>query len=208
MVRGVPVFVPKQAALIEAIFARPALFYHLRRPIYWGSLARLRRALDLRDGERLLDVGCGTGMCAHLAARSYVGIDAAMPYLRFASARWRDAGHSFVAMDAFDCAFSAATFDKAILINMVHHLDDAAVEALFDQLRHIVRARVVVMDAAPEIANPLERLVLRYDRGDYIRPVPALRALVTRHFDLEREECFHNALHIVPQVVLALRPRH
>lgn len=90
---------------------------------------------------------------------------------------------------------------------MVHHLAGDEADALFTQLREIVRTRVVVMDAAPEIANPVERLVLRYDRGNHIRPGDRLRALFTRHFDVEHEERFHNALHIVPQVVFSLRPR-
>jgi SAM-dependent methyltransferase len=197
----------RQAALIEAIFQRPALFYYLRRPIYWGTFRRLSAALALTDGERLLDVGCGTGMCARLTTGRYVGVDAAMDYLRFAHAHWASRTHSFVKMDAFQCGFGPRTFDKAILINMVHHLDDVAVDALFEQLRTIVRTRVVVMDAAPDIAQPLERFVLRYDRGDYIRGAAALRALLARHFDVEREESFHNTLHIVPQIVFSLRPR-
>jgi SAM-dependent methyltransferase len=197
----------KQAVLIEAIFSRPALFYYLRRPIYWGTFARLQSALALADGERLLDVGCGTGMCARLAKSAYVGMDTALPYLRFANARWRSAVHSFVAMDAFACGFAADAFDKAILINMVHHLDDIAVDALFAQLRSIVRTRVVVMDAAPEIASPLERWVLHYDRGHHIRSGARLRTLFSTHFEIEREERFHNALRIVPQVVFSLRPR-
>lgn len=197
----------RQATLIEAIFQRPALFYYLRRPIYWGTFRRLSDALALADGERLLDVGCGTGMCARLTTGPYVGVDAAMPYLRFAHAHWASRTHAFVRMDAFQCGFRPGTFDKAILINMVHHLDDAAVDALFEQLRAIVRTRVVVMDAAPDIAQPLERLVLRYDRGDHIRRAAPLRALLARHFEVEREESFHNVLHIVPQIVFSLRPR-
>jgi SAM-dependent methyltransferase len=198
----------KQARLIEAIFRRPTLFYYLRRPLYWGSLARLREALSLLPGERLLDVGCGTGMCAPLADRGpYVGIDDTIDYVRFAASRWQNAQRSFAVMDAFACGFAPATFDKAILINMVHHLDAPSVAALFDQLRRIVRGRVVVMDAAPEIANPVERLVLRCDRGDHIRSAERLRPLFGRDFEIEREERFHNALHIVPQVIFTLRPR-
>ena len=197
----------RQAGFIEAIFARPALFYYLRRPIYWGAFRRLRAALALANGDRLLDVGCGTGMCARLTTGRYVGVDSAMAYLRFAHAHWSSHTHSFVAMDAFQCGFGPDTFDKAILINMVHHLDDATVDALFAQLRAIVRTRLVVMDAALDIAQPLERLVLRYDRGDYIRGGADLRRLLSRHFEVDHEESFHNTLHIVPQVIFSLRPR-
>ena len=146
-------------------------------------------------------------MCAPLANGPYVGIDATLEYVRFAAQRWQHGQRSFVVMDAFACGFAPGTFDKAILINMVHHLDEAAVAALFDQLRRIVRGRIVVMDAAPEIANPVERFVLRYDRGDYIRTGERLRPLLARHFEVESEERFHNALHIVPQVIFTLRPR-
>jgi hypothetical protein len=146
-------------------------------------------------------------MCAPLAIGPYVGIDATREYVRFAAQRWQHGQRSFVVMDAFACGFAPGTFDKAILINMVHHLDEAAVAALFDQLRRIVRGRIVVMDAAPEIANPVERFVLRYDRGDHIRTGERLRPLLARHFEVESEERFHNALHIVPQVIFTLRPR-
>lgn len=193
--------------LIEAIFSQPVLFHHLRRPLYWGSLGRVEAALGLQDGERLLDVGCGTGQCARLARGPYVGIDTAIPYLRFARQRQRDGERGFVAMSAFDCAFPERAFDRALLINMVHHLDDVAATRLLAQLRRVVRRRVVLMEAAPEIANPIERFLLRHDRGDHVRGGPALRALVEPHFEIEAEERFHNFLHISPQVLLSLRPR-
>jgi len=41
-------------------------------------------------------------------------------------------------------------FDKAVLINVVHHLDEDTLDRLFIDLRRVVRRGVVVLDADPE----------------------------------------------------------
>ncbi|MDG4828240.1 methyltransferase domain-containing protein [Solwaraspora sp. WMMD1047] len=82
----------------------------LERPVYRpGRLAGIR-ALGLRPGHRVLDVGCGTGL--NLPALragvgpdgSVVGVDASPQMLRQARARIRRAGWANVAVLAGDAA--------------------------------------------------------------------------------------------------------
>lgn len=192
---------------LHRFIERSSLFYYLRVPTYWGTMQRMREALALRDGERLLDVGCGTGMAAVLARGLYVGVDTTVPYLAFAQRRVADAACHFVAMSALELAFADNAFDKAVVINMVHHLDEPTVDALLVQLTRVVRGKVVLLDAAPDAANRFERFLLRHDRGHYIRERDALRAILARHFTLRGEEVFHNTVHTVPQVMFHLEPR-
>jgi ubiquinone/menaquinone biosynthesis C-methylase UbiE len=175
--------------------------------VHLGSMKRLTAALALEDGERLLDVGCGTGICATLARGIYVGCDTFVPYLDFCRRRAAGRSHLFVAMNAANMCFGDRAFDKAIVTNMVHHLDNSAADRMLAELRRVVRKRVVLMDAALDIANPIERFVLSHDRGDYLRDGAALRSLLSRHFDIEDQETFHNTLHFVPQIVFRLVPR-
>ncbi len=182
------------------------VFHYLRIPGYWGLLDRLAVELAPRPDERVLDVGCGTGLAARLAPGHYVGVDASLPYLRM-TRRWARAATVSVAQtDGAVLPFRDGAFDKAIVVNVVHHLDDDAVDRLLAELRRTVRGDVVLADADPEKANPLEAFLLRHDRGDHIRPHATLRARLARRYRVASEQRFHNAIHTIPQVVFKLSP--
>lgn len=192
---------------LQRIAASSVVFHYTRIPVYWGTLPRIQHALDLRAGESLLDVGCGTGLGSALTRGTYVGVDPDRPSLPLAKQLVRMQPHLIAAMSAVALGFRAAAFDKAVCINMIHHLDDATVDELLQQLRQTVRQRVVVLDPAPDVANGISRFFLAHDRGRYVRPRSALRPLLARHYEIVAEETFHNTLRIVSQVLFTLAPR-
>jgi SAM-dependent methyltransferase len=71
----------------------------------------------LASGDRVLDVGCGTGsLSLALAARpepaAIVGFDIAEPYVAYAATRSADPRLSFVSGDAVSMKFPTARFDR------------------------------------------------------------------------------------------------
>lgn len=192
--------------LLQRLAANSTVFDWTRHLAYAGARGRLAGALTLGDRERLLDIGCGTGFAAGLLKGSYVGVDREWGGLQVAARRRADADCAFAAMSADALAFRSGAFDKAACIHMVHHLDTALLEAMLRELRRVVRGAVVVLDAAPDDANPLERFLLRHDRGRFVRPRDELRAILSRWYAVEREDVFHNAFHTVPQVLFVLTP--
>jgi len=191
---------------LSGLLDSAVLFHLLRSHAYVGTMPRLAACLDARPDERVIDVGCGTGLCAGLVPGDYVGIDTHVPYLRLARRHGRGRSAEVASMSGAALGFRERAFDKAVLISIVHHLDDAAVDSLLQGLRRIVQGAVVVLDLAPDYGNRVERFLMRHDRGHHVRTVPTMRTLLTRHYRLAHEEIFHNAFHSVAQVMFRLLP--
>jgi SAM-dependent methyltransferase len=83
---------------------------------------RLLSAAEIQPGDRVLDVGCGTGQCTRDAARlagpgAATGIDLSLPMIQLAERTARREGLSnatFVQGDAQVFAFPDAVFDVAL----------------------------------------------------------------------------------------------
>lgn len=208
--------VPSEQGIISALAGRlihrvvrsPAVFYYARTHFYWGTMKRLRQAIDIQPGERLLDVGCGSGMGACLTCGTYVGVDTDMRYLRFARARLRrSATHTFIAMSALDLGFQDGAFDKAMMLYVVHHLDAATADRFLGHLARVVRKRVFVLDHDIDRDNTVSAWLVRQDRGAYMRPYAELRDLLGRHYEVENAERFFNAERTIACVLFTLVPR-
>jgi SAM-dependent methyltransferase len=85
----------------------------------WSGLLaeQLIAFTGIESGDRLLDVGCGTGslalaLAAHPEPARIVGIDIAAPYIAFATKRSRDRRLSFLVGDAVALDLPATSFDR------------------------------------------------------------------------------------------------
>jgi ubiquinone/menaquinone biosynthesis C-methylase UbiE len=97
----------------------------------------LVKLLVIQPGQRVLDIGTGTGVGARAAARAAgsegiaVGVDPSVGMLRVAR---KEGGASYAAADSIDLPFRDATFDH-LLGNFVMAFFGNVETALFDLLR-------------------------------------------------------------------------
>lgn len=129
------------AAYDRSLF-QPALF----RPVHRAVLGILSPA----EGERILEVGCGTGtlalQIAEATAAQTIGADPAVAMVRAAAGKSPDAGVHFTAALAEALPFGDDAFDAATTSISVHHWSSA--RAGLAEMGRVVRpgGRVVIAD--------------------------------------------------------------
>lgn len=85
------------AALMDAVYRRQRHIYDLTRKYYLFGRDRMIRELDLKPGDRLVEIGCGTARNLVKIARRYpgamlYGLDASAEMLKTAAAAIERAG--------------------------------------------------------------------------------------------------------------------
>ncbi len=117
----------------------PSTFTATDASAYELQMGRWSRRLAVRfvdfaglaPGERLLDLGCGTGsLSAELATRAepaaIVGVDLAEPYVEHARVAVVDPRARFQVADACDLPFAADSFERVLSLLVLQFIPDPA----------------------------------------------------------------------------------
>ena len=170
------------------------------------ALREVRAALAATPDERVLDFACGAGGFCLAVPGDYLGIDLDADSVAFARWRWASPRRRFEAIALEDLP-DDARFDKAMLVNCVHHLSDDEADAVLGRIARLVRHRVVVVDADLDDSNAFQAFLLAHDRGRHVRRLAGLRAVLARHLVIDEERIFRNTPRTAVQVLFVCRPR-
>jgi SAM-dependent methyltransferase len=136
-----------------------------------------------RSGDRILDVGCGTGSLLSLlpADVDYFGFDLNPGYIREARRRHGGRGRFLCAGLGEEPEEVAGTFDLVVACAVLHHLEDAEALQLVVKARRALRAggRFVTHDPVRHEAQGwVARLLVGLDRGRRVRTPEGYRELL------------------------------
>jgi ubiquinone/menaquinone biosynthesis C-methylase UbiE len=129
----------------------------------FGGIAPVEREVFAREGERLLDVACGSGDIPRALLRaagrrgrnlSIVALDRSDTVLAIARRRSGDDPRlSFVSGDGTALPFPDASFDLVTCNLALHHFEPPSAVALLRELRRVARASVLVSDLRRSLAG-------------------------------------------------------
>lgn len=112
-------------------------------PILHQGRKRIVQGMDCQPGERILEVGVGTGLSLPLYPRNVdvTGIDVSADMLKRARERVRRRGLANVEaireMDALNMDFPDARFDRTVVMYVVSCVED--VRRLIDEIRRVTK---------------------------------------------------------------------
>ncbi|MFI5365084.1 MAG: class I SAM-dependent methyltransferase [Candidatus Binatia bacterium] len=154
-----------------------------------GAEAAILRKIEqvlrvLPPAQRLLDVGCGPRSWLFRIGLRPLGADVSLSYL----GEYVRAGGSAVAASADVLPIAGGSFDAVWSLGLLHHLPDSVAAAAVREMLRVCRpgGSVVVFDAVlPQSSwrRPLAYAIRRCDRGRFMRPESALRALLPQLVD-------------------------
>lgn len=122
-------------------------------PVHFDLLVeQISAELDLRAGDRLLDVCCGNGLITRRLAvkvRSVVGIDIAAGLIDIAASDHKEANTTYLRLDAREVeslkASGAEGFDKVLLYAALQHFTPDEFAPILDSLKALLASEGAIM---------------------------------------------------------------
>jgi len=149
----------------------------------------IRREITIKKGEKVLDIGSGTGTYSPLFnSCEYIGFDIVEDYINWANLKYVD--KTFLVADATKMPFKEGTFHWAIIAHCFHHWSDSTVERVLKGLKRILveKGKLLVLDQREAPVSEFAALILqKLDLGKYIRTRKAYSALFSPHFEIIRQ---------------------
>ena len=137
----------------------------------------------IRPGERVLDVGCGTGVLTAALAKAgaqAVGIDASEPYLDGARRRRSHPNIAYELGDVRRMRFADGSFDACVSTLVLDIIPDA--EQVAAEMRRVVRPGGVVASGVHDFWGGHSAFALVWDTGSVLDPgISALRDDLKAH---------------------------
>ena len=191
--------VPRQS-LVGWVCQSPLVSDALRNILAGNMIAikeTIRTALARHPQEMVLDIGCGSGVFSQLVQGRYVGLDEDIRFIEYARRRYGVAGRvEFECRAAVPLLYPDRSFDQTLLINVMHHLSDEALNQTLGELARVTRHQIVIVDMAPLTYNVFGMLCYALDQGKHIRPLPEQTTHVGRFLDIQASGYFRSGINL------------
>jgi len=144
----------------------------------WSRLLAPRYAAfaGVRDGERVLDVGTGTGavamtLAASLPRSEIVGIDPSAAFIAYAAQNAKSARLGFETGDAQNLRYGDASFDQTMALLVMNFIPDH--DKAVAEMRRVTRKGGLVSACVWDYGDGMESLRIFWDEAVALEPSAA-----------------------------------
>ena len=159
----------------------------------------LREYIRPAPGSRVLDIGCGPGtMVPYLPDTEYVGLDVSAEYIDKARRRFPQARFLCQSVGEGD-QVERDSFDIALALGVLHHLDDTEALTLFQIAHHAMKpgGRLITIDGVwTDDQSHIAKYLLSRDRGRFVRSQAGYQDLAAKVFSNIESSIRHDLLRI------------
>lgn len=194
------------------IYRIPILFNIVRNIINFGRFTSyIAESLDIKEGEYILDVGCGTGDYSDVIGQGckYLGIDINPYFINYAKEKYfrHKEYKEFVLGDILELnlKYPKKYFDKTIYISMMHHFNDIDNRKILRAISDLTKEIIIIVDPILLEGHPIQKLFLLLDRGKNIRTREEQKNLIEDVLDILDSKIFTTRSHSVTMSLFKCR---
>ena len=186
----------------RAILTRPEVYRWTREILGLNRWLKeyVARYIKPKTGDRILDIGCGTGeVTRYLAGAEYTGVDRHQPYIDYANHHFGKNGRFLCADVADQIEVFRGSFDIVIANGLLHHIEDHLATRLFEVGAEVLGddGRMITMDPCRYSGQaPITRFIVDNDRGNNVRDFEEYENLARGVFPAVTNNLWHGFLPI------------
>lgn len=184
---------------VRALLSHPHI-YNLFQTIMGARKGRTEfatRFVRARTGDRIVDIGCGTGdLLAYLPEVDYTGYDISENYIEAARTRFGARGAFHCRLLTSDELGTMPPFDIALAVGLLHHLDDDEARNFIQMTKRALKpgGRLITIDPClADRQNHIARWLVKADRGQNVRDRDGYVSLVADTFGQVQPTVAHRA---------------
>ncbi len=125
----------------------PQRFWH------YAKLSEAENALEIKEGDQMLDVGCGSGLLSHFMANhkgtKVTGIDANPDALKFARSSYSNSNLEFKQGLLDELNFPESSFDKIAFLEVIEHISQEQGRQIVKTFQHLLKPGGKVVISTP-----------------------------------------------------------
>lgn len=186
-------------------------FYNSIRKIIAGdqekTKAFVKKWLKRSRVRSIVDVGCGTGdFFDRNMDVPYMGIDINPQYISFAKKKYKTNRQAlFLCVNLLSSGYlKGKQYDGVIFVSMMHHFSDEDIDKIFNRIKKFKPKVIVIADIIPDPPGVFRKIIVKLDRGSYIRSPEEKLLMLKQYFRVVHSEIIYSRLAVQFGVICKL----